>query len=96
VFADAGYCGVQKRSEICSNEAQPQWHIAAKRSVIRAMREGQLKEGTQKFEKIKTQIRSRVEHPIHILKNIFKYQKVRYRGLAKTRLNFTPSLPWPT
>lgn len=83
VFADAGYQGVQKRPEISSRKAQPQWHIAAKRGKIRAMPEGKLKEAIQKFEQIKAQIRSRVEHPFHILKNSFKYRKVRYRGLAK-------------
>lgn len=83
VFADAGYQGVQKRPEISSRKAQPQWHIAAKRGKIRAMPECKLKEAIQKFEKIKAQVRSRVEHPFHILKNIFKYRKVRYRGLAK-------------
>ena len=83
VFADAGYQGVQKRPEISSRKAQPQWHIAVKRGKIRAMPQGKLKEAIQKFEKIKAQVRSRVEHPFHILKNIFKYRKVRYRGLAK-------------
>jgi len=83
VFADAGYQGVQKRPEISSRKAQPRWHIGAKRGKIRAMPEGKLKEAIQKFEKIKAQVRSRVEHPFHILKNIFKYRKVRYRGLAK-------------
>lgn len=83
VFSDAGYQGVQKRPEISSRKAQPRWHIGAKRGKIRAMPEGKLKEAIQKFEKIKAQVRSRVEHPFHILKNIFKYRKVRYRGLAK-------------
>jgi len=83
VFADAGYQGVQKRPEISSREAQPQWHIAAKRGAIRAMPEGKLKETSEKFEKLKAQVRSRVEHPFHILKNLFKYRKVRYRGLTK-------------
>lgn len=83
VFADAGYLGVQKRPEITSRQSQPQWHIAAKRGAIRAMPEGVLKQSIQKFEQIKAQVRARVEHPFHILKNLFKYQKVRYRGLAK-------------
>ena len=83
VFADAGYLGVQKRPEISSREAQPQWHIAAKRGAIRAMAEGQLKETAERLEKLKAQVRSRVEHPFQILKNLFKYRKVRYRGLAK-------------
>jgi len=83
VFADAGYLGVQKRPEIAAREGQPRWHIAAKRGAIRALPEDKLKEATCKFERIKAQIRARVEHPFHILKNLFKYRKVRYRGLAK-------------
>lgn len=83
VFADAGYLGVEKRPEIVSRPHQPRWHIAAKRGKVRAMAEGPLKELTQELEKVKAQIRARVEHPFHILKNLFKYRKVRYRGLAK-------------
>ena len=26
---------------------------------------------------------ARVEHPFHVVKNIFKYKKTRYKGLAK-------------
>ena len=37
----------------------------------------------QELEKIKSQIRARVEHPFHIIKNLFKHRKTRYRGLAK-------------
>lgn len=28
-------------------------------------------------------MRAKVEHPFHIVKNIFQLKKVRYRGLAK-------------
>jgi len=47
------------------------------------MAEGRVKELTQAFEKAKAQVRARVEHPFHILKNLFKHRKTRYRGLAK-------------
>ena len=83
VFADAGYLGVQKRPEITSHPNQPRWHIAAKRGAIRALPEGRLKELKQELERIKSQIRARVEHPFHIIKNLFKHRKTRYRGLAK-------------
>jgi hypothetical protein len=33
--------------------------------------------------KKKAQIRSRVEHPFHLIKNLFHYRKTRYRGLEK-------------
>jgi len=83
VFADAGYLGVEKRPEIASRSHQPRWHIAAKRGVIRAMPEGRLKALTLELEKLKAQVRSRVEHPFHIIKNLFRHRKTRYRGLAK-------------
>jgi transposase, IS5 family len=28
-------------------------------------------------------VRARVEHPLHLLKNLFRHRKTRYRGLAK-------------
>jgi IS5 family transposase len=34
-------------------------------------------------EKAKASVRAFVEHPFHILKNIFRHRKGRYRGLAK-------------
>ena len=80
VYADAGYLGVDKREEIPSGIS---WHIAQRRGKIKQMAEGTLKELAQRVEKLKAQIRSRVEHPFHIIKNLFRYRKVRYRGLHK-------------
>ena len=37
----------------------------------------------QAYEKLKAQVRALVEHPFHVVKNIFKYKKTRYKGLAK-------------
>ncbi|SDX65945.1 transposase, partial [Thiocapsa roseopersicina] len=28
---------------------------------------------------------ARVEHPFHVIKNLFRHRKVRYKGLAKNR-----------
>jgi len=42
-----------------------------------------LKEALQAFEKAKAQVRALVEHPFHIIKNLFRHRKTRYRGLAK-------------
>ena len=82
-YADAGYIGVQKRPEVVASHASVQWHVAAKRSKIKAMSEGPLKELWQQYEKAKAQLRARVEHPFHVIKNLFGFRKVRYRGLAK-------------
>jgi IS5 family transposase len=83
VFADAGYLGVEKRPEIGAKAETVKWYIAAKRGKIKAMVEGSLKKALQAFETAKAQVRALVEHPFHIIKNLFKHRKVRYRGLAK-------------
>lgn len=81
--ADAGYLGVEKRPEIIARSGAVRWYVAAKRGQVKAMAEGQLKELTQAYEKAKAQVRARVEHPFHIIKNLFHHRKTRYRGLAK-------------
>ena len=83
VYADAGYLGVEKRAEIATCSAGIEWHVAAKRGKVKALAEGMVKELTLRLEKAKAQVRARVEHPFHIVKNLFKHRKVRYRGLSK-------------
>jgi IS5 family transposase len=83
VHADAGYTGVEKRAEIVALERKIDWQIARKRGQIKAMAEGAEKETLKAIEKAKASVRAFVEHPFHILKNIFRHRKVRYRGLAK-------------
>jgi len=83
VHADAGYLGVEKRAEIVALERQIDWQIARKRGVIKVMSEGVEKAAVQAAEKRKASVRAFVEHPFHIVKNLFRYRKVRYRGLAK-------------
>ncbi|MFL9912366.1 IS5 family transposase [Paraburkholderia sp. RL17-337-BIB-A] len=80
-FGDAGYIGVDKRDEMKQHKAK--WHVAMKRGKIRAMREGALKDLLIAAERTKAQIRARVEHPFHVIKNLFRHRKVRYKGLAK-------------
>ncbi len=83
VHADAGYTGVEKRAEIVALERKMDWQIARKRGQINALVEGAEKETLKAAEKAKAAVRAFVEHPFHILKNIFRHRKVRYRGLAK-------------
>ena len=82
-YADAGYLGVEKREEIATGRPDVEWHVAAKRGKVKAMAEGLLKELAVRLERVKAQVRARVEHPFHILKNIFGHRKARYRGLSK-------------
>ena len=30
-------------------------------------------------------VRAKVEHPFHVVKNLFRHRKVRYKGLAKNQ-----------
>jgi IS5 family transposase len=83
VHADAGYIGVEKRPEIAALDRPIDWQIARKRGLIKTMAEGAEKETLKASEKAKASVRAFVEHPFHILKNIFRHRKVRYRGLAK-------------
>ncbi len=83
VYADAGYLGVEKREEIAIKCQDVAWYVAAKRGKVKAMADGLLKDLTMEFETRKAKIRARVEHPFHIVKNLFKHQKTRYRGIAK-------------
>jgi IS5 family transposase len=83
VHADAGYTGVEKRTEIVALERKIDWQIAGKRGLIKAMAEGTEKEARKAVEKAKASVRAFVEHPFHIVKNLFQHRKARYRGLAK-------------
>jgi IS5 family transposase len=91
VHADSGYTGVARREEIVKAQADGRirkdidWHVAAKRGAIISMAEGVHKELTVLLERRKAQIRARVEHPFHIVKNLFGHKKVSYKGLAKNR-----------
>lgn len=91
VHADSGYTGVAKREEIVEAQAEGRirkkidWYVAAKRGKIVAMAEGAVKDLTVMIERKKAQIRARVEHPFHIVKNLFGHKKVSYKGLAKNR-----------
>ena len=82
VYLDAGYTGVEKREEL--KERDIDWQVAMKRGKLKAVPEdtvlGQL---LRKLESVKASIRSKVEHPFHIVKNLFHFRKVRYKGLAK-------------
>lgn len=87
VWLDAGYVGVEKREDmqeaLAANAQEVKWHIAKRRSTIEKLVEGWQKDLAQAYEKLKARVRARVEHPFHVVKNIFNYKKARYKGLAK-------------
>src|SRR5215210_7613944 len=80
VFADAGYTGADKRPE--HEDRDVCWNIAIKRSIIKALPTG-LRDLAEPFERALAPVRAWVEHPFHIVKNLFRHKKLRYRGLKK-------------
>lgn len=78
VWGDAGYLGVEKRPE--HEGRQVNWGIS-----LRPGTRAQLPDDSPmvKAERMKTKVRSKVEHAFYTMKKQFGYGKVRYRGLAK-------------
>jgi IS5 family transposase len=73
VYADAGYQGIEKRSEM-------QGRGIGFRVAMRP--EGRLDD---LVETAKAHIRAKVEHPFRLIKRQFGFQKTRLRGLLKNR-----------
>ena len=44
---------------------------------------GKFKEITKQAEHLKAKVHARVKHPFHIVKDLFCYRRVHYKGLAK-------------
>ena len=91
VHGDSGYTGLDKGEEITSAQAEGtlkdiDWRIAMKRGQLKAMPEGPGKALYEWYERRKAQVRAIVEHPFHIIKNLFGYRKVSYRGIAKNEV----------
>jgi IS5 family transposase len=83
VFGDAGYRGIEKRESHLDRDVT--WYIAERPGKRREMDPDS---DEAKAEKIKSQIRAKVEHPFRYMKRVFGYDKVRYRGQAKNRNRF--------
>jgi IS5 family transposase len=81
VFGDAGYQGVDKREE--NRDKQVSWHIAMRPGKRRALPDTPWGATMQKIEQAKASIRAKVEHAFHVVKNVFRHRKTRYRGLEK-------------
>lgn len=84
-FGDAGYQRVEKRAE--NLEVPVTWHVAmrpGKRKTLSGTPLGGLPE-LERIEHAKASIRAKVEHPFHVMKNLFGHRKTRYRGLAKNK-----------
>ena len=86
VFGDAGYQGADKRAD-APNDVP--WHVAmgpAKRKAL-DKEHSAVDALVDQLERVKAQIRAKVEHPFRVIKRQFGYVKVKYRGLAKNTAN---------
>jgi IS5 family transposase len=79
-FGDAGYRGVGKREEAKG----PKWHVAMQPGKRRQLDPSyQWARLLEQAEQLKASVRAKVEHPFHVIKNLFRHKKARYKGLAK-------------
>jgi transposase, IS5 family len=82
LYADAGYTGLEKREEMQSKAIET-YQIAAKRGAVLSIADETVKNLTVEIERAKAQVRAFVEHPFHVIKNLFRHRKTRYRGIRK-------------
>lgn len=88
LYGDAGYTGLEKREEI---QADPHLNsIDYRTNSPKPYRKNKWQEGPgtywfRKLEYNKSRVRSKVEYVFLVIKRIFGYTKVRYRGLTKNR-----------
>ena len=80
-LGDAGYQGVEKQEENLGKAVT--WYVAMQRSKRKALPDNKLGRAMEKLEHLKASVRAKVEHPFHIIKNLFHHRKARYCGLEK-------------
>ena len=76
VWGDAGYQGQTETIR----EAAPQ---AQDMTCRRTRFKNYVDEEARRKNRTKSRVRAKVEHPFRVLKRIFGFEKVRYRGLKK-------------
>ena len=90
VYGDSGYTGVEKRSEITSDERfnKIDFRINLKPSSVKISNDYNGINWDKKMEHDKSSVRCKVEHPFLIVKRFFGYAKVAYRGIQKNMNRF--------
>lgn len=86
VYGDSAYSALHKREEILSNENFA--NIIFKTNTKKPYRKNVWTDGPAIYwrnymEYRKSSVRGKVEYVFHIMKDIFKYKKARYKGLEK-------------
>ena len=76
VWGDSAYSGQGEAIQACAPQAQDFTNNKGRRNRPQT-------EADKATNRTKSQVRAKVEHPFHVLKRVFIFVKVRYRGLAK-------------
>jgi IS5 family transposase len=84
VYGDSGYLGIEKREEIQSDEhlSTIDYRINRRPGKLPKVSDNAI-DWERYIENRKSSTRCKVEHLFHIIKNLFGYSKVVYRGLSK-------------
>jgi IS5 family transposase len=82
VWGDKGYVGAMDSIQTVAPEAKD--CILRKKGYKKA-----LSKGDKRINKARSRVRARVEHVFHVMKNLFHFKKVRYKGLAKNENRVT-------
>lgn len=87
VYGDSGYIGLSERDEIKSDphKSAIDYRINHRVHKLRKIKGSVAHYWFREEEKQKSRVRAKVEYAFFVLKRIFHYTKVRYRGLAKNR-----------
>ena len=82
-YADAGHAGAQGRQQAPGHPdpSEVTWRIARRRS----RRDHPEVSWERGIESSLSRVRSKVEHPFHVIKDLFGLRRTRYRGLEKNR-----------
>lgn len=83
VYADAGYQGIEKRSEMQGRGIG--FRVAMRPGKRRALPDTPGGRIDSLTETAKAHVRAKVEHPFRVIKQQFGFQKTRLRGMLKNR-----------
>lgn len=84
--ADAGYTGIGKRPEVRGDPTPSgvEWRVARRRPGVPGRDHPEVS-WERGIESSLSRVRSKVEHPLHAVKDLFGLRRTRYRGLEKNR-----------
>ena len=96
---DSGYTGVEKREDtiLTNKDGNPiQYIVCACPSSLKKRCSGKDYEAAVAAEHAKSSVRCKVEHVFAVVKGMFRFRKIRLRGLQKVDAQFLCSSLWRT